>query len=450
MSAAAREIDRGRRLVAGVPVRITELLWPDGGQSFEVHRVDTDTDTDLTGHECFDAMPTDEQIAILLDQHTTPPAAGRPGHQVRTPQEKTPTAMTPPVIRRWLTPAGFAAAVPALATYPLPVLSHALARLRTTAVAALAAPHSGEDTDGTAVYLIAPSYVLLVDATDPADAGDDTRRHVLVAAPLAGATVTVPVPVVDVDTLLATLAEPGCGHLWPPGDSPYPDGWAHRAVTALLQAAGTARQAMGHDSEQDLNLILPALADILDDLAAIADGLTPYCGDFCDSSEARLGTVTALLPDAATMLRRAHHDVTARLRLDQRLPDLRLTEVVLRPEHSDHGWVWHAIGHLADQRTGADAACHATVITSHPHPGMGAAIDAVRDLARHCNASRPDPGDPPALLRLAAPTGTPHAPDPAWTTQVAEQATRLRMRLPHPPAPADGHAGSDPPAAPAS
>src|SRR5205814_1533466 len=95
-----------------------------------------------------------------------------------------------------------------------------------------------------------------------------------------------------VDTLLDTLAEPGCGHLWPAGDSPYPDGWAHRAVTTLQRAAGAARQAMGHDHEQDLNLILPALADILDDLAAIADGLTPYCGDFCDRSEARLGTVT--------------------------------------------------------------------------------------------------------------------------------------------------------------
>jgi hypothetical protein len=82
--------------------------------------------------------------------------------------------------------------------------------------------------------------------------------------------------------------------------------------------------------------------------------------------------------------------------------------------------VWNAIGYLADQRSGADAACQVTVITSHPHPAMGAAIDAVRDLARHCNASRPDPGDPPALLRLAAPTGAPHAPDPAWTTQVAE------------------------------
>jgi len=266
---------------------------------------------------------------------------------------------------------------------------------------------------------------------------------VLVAAPLAGATVTVPVPVVDVDTLLAALTEPGCGHLWPAGDSPYPDGWAHRAVTTLQRAAGAARQAMGHDSEQDLNLILPALADILDDLAAIADGLTPYCGDFSDRSEARLATVTALLPDAATMLRRAHQDVASRLHLDQRLPDLRLAEVVLRPEATSQGWVWHALGHLTDQRSGAND-CHATVITSHPHPGMAAAIDAVREMARTCNASRPDPGDPPTLLRLAPPTRTAADPDPGWATDVAEHAARLRLRLPEPDAQPDPEADGAP------
>jgi hypothetical protein len=445
VSTSPREVDRGRRVVAGVPVRVTELVWPDEGRSFQVYLVDGDVD--LTENGCFDTMPTDAQITALLDQHPQPipDIAGRqPSAGYATGR---PDPAQPPGIRRWLTPAQFAAAVPALAAHPLPVLSHALARLRTTAVAALAAP----DTDtGVAVYLVAPSYVLLVGAVDPADTGDDTQRHVLVAAPLAGATVTVPVPVVDVDTLLETLAEPGCAYLWPAGDSPYPDGWAHRAVTALQRAAGAARQAMGHDSEQDLNVVLPALADVLDDLAGIADGLTPYCGDFSDRAEARLGTVAALVPDAATMLRRAHHDVAARLRIDQRLPDLRLTEVVLRPDHTDHGWVWHAIGHLADQRADADAACQVTVITSHPHPSMGAAIDAVRDLARHCNASRPDPGDPAALLRLAAPTGALHTPDPAWTTQVAEQAARLRLRLPHRAAPADSCAGSDPLAAPAS
>ncbi len=390
MSAAPREIDRGRRVVAGVPVRITELVWPDHRRSYEVHLVDVhlvDGDVDLTEHECFDQMPTDDQIQALLDQQpsrtapndhlgTSPPAGTGMG-QPTTSQ----STMSPPV-RRGLTPAGFAAAVPALASYPLPVVSHALARLRTTAVAALATP---DTVASGAVYLVAPSYVLLVDATDatdPLDPGDDPRRHVLVPAPLAGAGVTVPVPVVDVDTLLDALAEPGCAHLWPAGDSPYPDGWAHRAIIALQRATGAARQAMEHDHTQHLPLILPALAEILDDLAAIADGLTPYCGDLADRAEARLATVTALLPDAATMLRRAHADVAARLGRDQRLPDLRLTEVVLRPDHTDHGWAWHALGHLTDQR-GGPAACHATVITSHPHPSMAAAIDAVRELARH-------------------------------------------------------------------
>ncbi len=216
--------------------------------------------------------------------------------------------MTEPRIRRWLTPAGFAAAVPRLSAYPLPTVSHALARLATTAVAALHAP----DTGGDAVYLVAPSHALLVDITGTAtvdvtnEAGDDTGRHVHLAPPLAGsANACIPVPVVDVDTLLAALAEPGCAHLWPTGDTPYPDGWAHRAVTALVQAAGSAAQAMAADCEQDLAVILPALGAVLDDLSAIADGLTPYCGDYADQAEARLATITALLHDSATMARRA-------------------------------------------------------------------------------------------------------------------------------------------------
>ncbi len=43
---------------------MTELVWSDAGTSFEVHRVDTGTD--LTEAECFDDMPTDDQIAALL------------------------------------------------------------------------------------------------------------------------------------------------------------------------------------------------------------------------------------------------------------------------------------------------------------------------------------------------------------------------------------------------
>jgi hypothetical protein len=58
------EVDHGTRVVAGVQVRVTELVWSHGGTSFEVHEVDTGTD--LTEAECFDHMPTDEQIAALL------------------------------------------------------------------------------------------------------------------------------------------------------------------------------------------------------------------------------------------------------------------------------------------------------------------------------------------------------------------------------------------------
>ena len=69
MSKIIREVGHGIRVVAGVQVRVTELVWSDAGTSFEVHRVDTDTD--LTEVECFDNLPTDEQIAALL-----PPPAG--------------------------------------------------------------------------------------------------------------------------------------------------------------------------------------------------------------------------------------------------------------------------------------------------------------------------------------------------------------------------------------
>jgi hypothetical protein len=66
MGKTIREIDHGVRRVAGVDVRVTELIWDDGGRSFAVHRVDTDDD--LTADECFDQMPTDEQISTLLQQ----------------------------------------------------------------------------------------------------------------------------------------------------------------------------------------------------------------------------------------------------------------------------------------------------------------------------------------------------------------------------------------------
>jgi hypothetical protein len=68
LSKIIREVDHGIRVVAGVQVRMTEVVWSDAGTSFEVHRVDTGTD--LTEDECFDEMPTDDQIAALL----APPA----------------------------------------------------------------------------------------------------------------------------------------------------------------------------------------------------------------------------------------------------------------------------------------------------------------------------------------------------------------------------------------
>ena len=67
MSTPPRTIDRGSRVVAGVAVRVTELVWPDERRSFEVHL----GDIDLTENGCFDAPPTDAQIRDLLAGHRT-------------------------------------------------------------------------------------------------------------------------------------------------------------------------------------------------------------------------------------------------------------------------------------------------------------------------------------------------------------------------------------------
>jgi len=64
LSKIIREVDHGIRVVVGVQVRVCELVWSDAGTSFEVHRVDTGAD--LTEAQCFDDMPTDDQIAALL------------------------------------------------------------------------------------------------------------------------------------------------------------------------------------------------------------------------------------------------------------------------------------------------------------------------------------------------------------------------------------------------
>jgi len=65
MGRVIRHIDRGTRVVEGVEVQITELIWDDAGRSFEVHR--TDTCADLTADGCFDSWPTDDQIANMLN-----------------------------------------------------------------------------------------------------------------------------------------------------------------------------------------------------------------------------------------------------------------------------------------------------------------------------------------------------------------------------------------------
>ncbi len=58
------EIEHSTRTVAGIPVRIREVVWEDQGRSFEVHRVDTGEELTVDG--CFDEMPTDEQLGELL------------------------------------------------------------------------------------------------------------------------------------------------------------------------------------------------------------------------------------------------------------------------------------------------------------------------------------------------------------------------------------------------
>jgi len=335
-----------------------------------------------------------------------------------------------PTIRRWLTPAGFAAAVPALAAYPLPAVSHALALLRTTAVPVLEA---AQPDGGPAVYVVAPSHVLLVDAVAVED-DPHAGRHVRLAAPLGGSAVGVPVPVVDTDTLLGRLRDGVAdSYLFPPEDAVGRQRSAHQAIGALAGAAAAARAVLAVDSNQDLTVILPALGFALEDLSAVADGLTPYCGDHADQAEARMATVTALLADCAAMARRAHDDVAARLDLDQQLTDLRLTDIMLRPQ-PDHpapdrpapdaqAWVWHASGQLTDTRPGG---CHATIVTTEAHASMAAAIDAVRDVARRFGASRPDPAAAPTRLRLCTAA---YPARPQWVEEMAAQAARLCLHL---------------------
>jgi hypothetical protein len=67
VSTPPRTIDRGSRVVAGVAVRVTELVWPDERRSYEVHLINGDVD--LTEDGCFDDPPTDAQISELLAEY---------------------------------------------------------------------------------------------------------------------------------------------------------------------------------------------------------------------------------------------------------------------------------------------------------------------------------------------------------------------------------------------
>ena len=65
MGHSVRSVPRGARVVDGVPLQITELTWADHGRCFEVRRLDTGED--LTADGRFDELPSDDELADLLD-----------------------------------------------------------------------------------------------------------------------------------------------------------------------------------------------------------------------------------------------------------------------------------------------------------------------------------------------------------------------------------------------
>jgi len=66
MGRVIREIDRGTRTINAICVTVTELVWDDGGRSFDAHLADG---TLLTEAETFDAAPDEAQLLDLLDEH---------------------------------------------------------------------------------------------------------------------------------------------------------------------------------------------------------------------------------------------------------------------------------------------------------------------------------------------------------------------------------------------
>lgn len=61
--AVVSEIDHGDHAVDGITFRIKELVWTDGGRTFEVWK----GDVDLTFDGGFDAFPTDQDIRRLVN-----------------------------------------------------------------------------------------------------------------------------------------------------------------------------------------------------------------------------------------------------------------------------------------------------------------------------------------------------------------------------------------------
>lgn len=58
-----------QQTVNGIPVLLRELIWSDGGRSWEVFRLGKEEgkeDEELTIDSCFDQRPSEEMIAFLL------------------------------------------------------------------------------------------------------------------------------------------------------------------------------------------------------------------------------------------------------------------------------------------------------------------------------------------------------------------------------------------------
>lgn len=67
MGRVIREIDRGTRTIDNLLVTVTELVWDDGGRSFDAHL--TGDGTLLTELESFDTEPDDAQLLNLFDDY---------------------------------------------------------------------------------------------------------------------------------------------------------------------------------------------------------------------------------------------------------------------------------------------------------------------------------------------------------------------------------------------